>query len=340
MGSVKDLLILEPPSQNRCGRGRFFFSNRYSVFDWGEMPDHIPDKGASLCLISAYFFEKLEARGVKTHYLGLVEDEKVKPLSDVNERSSGMEIKLLRVIRPERKGDIYDYSAYKKERTNFLIPLEIIYRNSLPLGSSVFKRLREGALRLDELGLKETPAPGRILPKPLLDLSTKLESSDRYLSWNEAKEMTGLTEAEMKEAERIIILVNDLITKATEKVGLTNEDGKIELGFDEQRDLMVLDALGTLDECRFTFEGTPVSKEVARQFYRLTSWFDETEEAKKKDIFRWKDSVKITPPFLPPRLKDLISMMYRACANEITERRWFAATPPLKEIVQGIREFL
>ena len=55
------------------GIGRFHFSDRYSVFDWGEMPDHIEGKGAALCLMGAYCFEHLEEKGVKTHYRGLVE---------------------------------------------------------------------------------------------------------------------------------------------------------------------------------------------------------------------------------------------------------------------------
>jgi len=35
----------------------------------------------------------------------------------------------------------YDYSVYTSRLKNFLIPLEIIYRNGLPEGSSVFKKL-------------------------------------------------------------------------------------------------------------------------------------------------------------------------------------------------------
>ena len=56
------------------GTGRFLFSDRYSVFDWGEMPDHIDGKGAALCLMGAYCFEQLEKKGVKTHYHGLVDE--------------------------------------------------------------------------------------------------------------------------------------------------------------------------------------------------------------------------------------------------------------------------
>ena len=65
------------------GVGRFRFSDRYSVFDWGEMPDHIDGKGAALCLMGAYCFEQLEQKGVKTHYRGLV-DASGKPSSSTS----------------------------------------------------------------------------------------------------------------------------------------------------------------------------------------------------------------------------------------------------------------
>ncbi|MEM3746657.1 MAG: phosphoribosylaminoimidazolesuccinocarboxamide synthase, partial [Thermoproteota archaeon] len=60
MGSVKDLEVIEKPTRNRMGIGRFHFSDRYSVFDWGEMPDQIEGKGAALCLMGSYCFERLE----------------------------------------------------------------------------------------------------------------------------------------------------------------------------------------------------------------------------------------------------------------------------------------
>ena len=54
MGSVKDLTVINAPSETQAGLGRFAFSDRYSVFDWGEMPDHIDGKGAALCVIGAH----------------------------------------------------------------------------------------------------------------------------------------------------------------------------------------------------------------------------------------------------------------------------------------------
>ena len=340
MGSVKDLEVLEYPSSNKNGRGRFVFSNRYSVFDWGEMPDHIDNKGRSLCISAANFFEKLETMGIKTHYLGLIEKGQLKKSAAIKRSVDTMEVKLLRVLMPQQKSGTYDYSIYKTAKNNFLIPLEIIYRNSLPVGSSVFKRLKEGDLKLEDLDLKEMPLPGQDLNKSFLDVSTKLEASDRYLDWEEAKEMAHLNDSEIDEIKRITLLVNKLITEEAENIGLKYEDGKIEFGFDEDRNLVVVDVLGTLDECRFTFEGMPVSKEIARIYYRNTSWYQDVLEAKKEDGLNWKKKVSLNPPPLPPRLKELISMAYCAFANEITGRVWFSKIPAMKEILEEIISFI
>lgn len=341
MGSVKDLEVLEYPSSNKSGRGRFIFSDRYSVFDWGEMPDHIPDKGKSLCISAAYFFEKLKSLGLKSHYLGLVEDgNKLGRLSDIKIPVDIMEVKLLRVLTPLQKSGRYDYSIYQTEKNNFLIPLEIIYRKSLPEGSSVFKRLEEGSLKLEDLGLKEMPLPGQTLRKPFLDISTKLEETDRYLSWEEAKDIAHLNNSEINEIKRATLLINELINEEAKKVCLKYEDGKIEFGFDEERNLIVIDVLGTLDECRFTFEEMPVSKEIARLYYRKTDWFKKLVEAKKRDSMNWKEKVNLSPPPLPSRLRELISMAYCAFANEITGRVWFPKVPAMKAILEEIISFI
>lgn len=340
MGSVKDLAVLRESEAQKPGLGRFIFSDRYSVFDWGEMPDHINEKGKAICIATAYFFEKLEKSGIKTHYLGIVENGKTKMLDELEEPQNTMEFKLLRVIRPEIRGNTYDYSVYQKVKGNFLIPLEIIYRNSLPEGSSVFRRLKEGSLKLEDIGLDEYPTPGQILDKPILDVSTKLEATDRYMTWEEAKRICNLTNDEIEEIKGITLLINELITKEAKRIGLFNEDGKVEFGFDEERNLMLVDALGTLDECRFTYEGMPVSKEIARIYYRNTEWHQAVNEAKKKDRQHWKEICRLHPQPLPGKLKIAISQIYRAVTNELTEKEWFKDVPALGEILRDIKEIL
>ncbi|PSQ38766.1 phosphoribosylaminoimidazolesuccinocarboxamide synthase, partial [Halobacteriales archaeon SW_10_66_29] len=60
MTSVKNFRVAAAATADALGRGAFAFTDDYSVFDWGKMPDEIPDKGASLCTMGAFNFELLE----------------------------------------------------------------------------------------------------------------------------------------------------------------------------------------------------------------------------------------------------------------------------------------
>ena len=346
MGSVKDLEVIQKPKNESMGIGRFNFSDRYSVFDWGEMPDQIEGKGQALCLMGAYCFEQLEERRIKTHYRGLVDQTgKVVRFKELRAPSCTMEVGLVNVYRPKmnvRSGKLsYDYSMYSPELRNCLVPLEIIYRNGLPEGSSVFKRLEQGKTTLKDLGLDHYPKPGEHFTAPLFDVSTKLEETDRYVTWGEAGKIAGLTNEELGEVKTVLSRVNSVITENARSAKLENEDGKIEIAFDEKRRLMVVDVVGTLDECRFTYEGFHVSKEIARQFYKKTSWFSDVEDAKKaaesKGISDWKALCKSQPPKLDTKLKTFISQMYMAAANELTKRRFFNV-PSLSKIVTEYKE--
>ena len=348
MGSVKDLEVIEKPSRQAMGIGRFRFSDRYSVFDWGEMPDHIDGKGAALCLMGAYCFEQLEHKGVKTHYIGLVDSEgKAVKFSELKQPSSVMAVSLVNVYKPQTSlvdGKIvHDYSIYTSKLKNCLIPLEIIYRNGLPEGSSVFKRLEQGKIALKDLGLDHYPKPREQLAVPFFDVSTKLEETDRYVTWQEAQKIAGLNDGELDDVKAVLLKTDETITEVASKAGLKNEDGKIELGFDEKRILMIVDVVGTLDECRFTYSGVHVSKEVARQFYKKTKWYSDLEQAKiaaeAKGIQDWKALCKSQPPKLDPRLKSIISEMYIAAANEMTNRKLFDA-PKLSEVISNYKQYM
>ncbi|MGD0995625.1 MAG: phosphoribosylaminoimidazolesuccinocarboxamide synthase [Candidatus Bathyarchaeia archaeon] len=348
MGSVKDLEVIKKPTRQAMGIGRFHFSDRYSVFDWGEMPDHIDGKGAALCLMGAYCFEQLEKKGVKTHYRGLVDsDGKAVKFSELKQPSSIMEVSLVNVYKPQTSvlnGKIvHDYNIYTPNLKNCLVPLEIIYRNGLPDGSSVFKRLEQAKITLKDLGLDHYPKPGEQLAKPIFDVSTKLEETDRYVTWQEAQKIAGLSDQELADVKAVLLKADETITEVASKAGLKNEDGKIELAFDEKRKLMIVDVVGTLDECRFTYDGMHVSKEVTRQFYKKTSWYADLEQAKKtaeaKGIQDWKALCKSQPPKLDAQLKAIISEMYMAAANEMTGRKLFDA-PKLSEVIAKYKQYM
>mgnify|MGYP001339284866 FL=1 len=226
MGSVKDLQVIKKATRDAMGVGRFHFSNRYSVFDWGEMPDHIEGKGAALCLMGAYCFERLEEKGVKTHYRGLVNPEgKAVKVAELKQPSNTMEVCLVNVYKPQTSvvngKIIHDYSVYTPNLKNCLIPLEIIYRNGLPEGSSVFKRLEQGKVTLNDLGLDYTPKSGETLAKPIFDVSTKLEETDRYVTWTEAQKIAGLTDKELVDVKSVLLKADETITEAARNAGLT-----------------------------------------------------------------------------------------------------------------------
>lgn len=63
-GSVKDVIAPVPVqlSDQSIGSAAVFrYTDFFSVFDWGRMPDALPKKGAALAILAADLFEKLES---------------------------------------------------------------------------------------------------------------------------------------------------------------------------------------------------------------------------------------------------------------------------------------
>jgi phosphoribosylaminoimidazole-succinocarboxamide synthase len=82
-----------------------------------------------------------------------------------------------------------------------------------------------------------------------------------------------------------------------------------------------------------------VSKEIARQYYRKTEWYEQVEEAKRKAKDQgtedWKMLCHGSPPKLDKELKVAISQMYKAATNEVVGKEFFD-TPSLAQVVKGI----
>src|SRR6056297_1208624 len=112
MTSVKEFRVDEPATADALGRGAFVFTDDYSVFDWGKMPDTIPNKGASLCSMGAFNFELLEDEGVPTHYRGVVENGDVVSLRDASHPPWEMAIDLTQVPDLPHEGRDYDYESF------------------------------------------------------------------------------------------------------------------------------------------------------------------------------------------------------------------------------------
>ncbi len=313
-GSVKN--VRGEVSESFC---YFEYSDRYSIFDWGEMPDHIDQKGVALNRMGAAYFEYLEKPSTWVDFLqadelkifdsnllnNLKKTEVYKKLcSDglnhhflaVIDTATGLEnneavsqlskVKKVNVIRPEYKNKTYDYQKYLAKPLNCLVPLEVIFRTGLVIGNSFTKRLKSNPLiakdvKQDVNELKE----GEFLKKPFIDFSTKLEKGDRYLSYSEAQKIAGLSDHEFQELQALALLIGLGLFVFHKKMNTDLWDGKIELAFSAQlnkhneRDFILVDSIG-IDELRLTHKSKSLSKEFLRENYKKTSWYEALEKAK------------------------------------------------------------
>ena len=336
MTSVKEFRIDEAATADALGRGSFVFTDDYSVFDWGKMPDQIPDKGASLCAMGAFNFERLEAAGVPTHYRGVVEDGDIVSLADATRPPFEMAIELTQVPDLPHEGRTYDYDAYHAEAgENYLIPLEIIFRNCVPVGSSLRRRTDPAD---HGLAFETWPDEAVDLEDPIVEFSTKYEKGDRYLDRDEADAIAG--KAAIDDLDAVAREVNRVVTDRAQETGLSHEDGKIECLY-YRGEIRVADVVGTFDENRFSYEGTQLSKEVIRQYHKRTQpeWVDAVSDAKARakaeDVADWKALCDREPASLDEDILEVARSMYCAGANAYIGRDLFDA-PPLSSAIGAV----
>jgi phosphoribosylaminoimidazole-succinocarboxamide synthase len=304
------------------------------------MPDQLPGKGASLCTMGAYNFELLEEEGVPTHYRGVVTADEDDPvtLAAADQPPREMAIDLTQVPELPFTGEGYDYDAYYADAgENYLVPLEVVFRNTVPVGSSLRKRAVPRDVGLDRDAWPETVVD---LPDPVVEFSTKYEEQDRYLDREEADAIAGA--ADLSELEALARRVNDVVTERAEEAGFAHEDGKIEVLY-HRGTLKVADVVGTFDENRFSYDGQQVSKEVIRQWYRREhpEWVEAVSTAKEaaaeRGVADWRQLCEVEPKALPEEVLTAAAEMYQAGTNAYTDREWFDA-PSLGVALDAVRD--
>ncbi|MBT6325486.1 MAG: hypothetical protein HOJ35_05920 [Bdellovibrionales bacterium] len=349
-GSVKNILADENFSNYI-----FEFSDRFSVFDWGDMDDQLPEKGKSLAIMAYYLFQYLEnplnwkdpdyekiveynnlsksvynrlcTHGLNHHCKAILS----KGHNSLQEGTYGnyLLVSPVNVIRPHFTQKSWDYNQYKSKPENTLVPLEVIFRFGTPKGSSLFERIKNNSY-CQEIGLKDIPKVGDKFDYPIIEFSTKLEHEDRYISYNEAIEIAGLNIDEFQALKSTAILTAVNLKNLFKKTGIELLDGKLEFAFatkkSNERTFMLVDSIGP-DELRLEYNNTPLSKECLRTYYRSSNWFKTITKAKEysneNNINNWKQTAinkfNATPPSLNPDLQKKISTMYKVLSNELTE---------------------
>ncbi|WP_404954549.1 phosphoribosylaminoimidazolesuccinocarboxamide synthase [Streptomyces sp. 147326] len=296
--STKNLVVLEEPTSDRTGLGCFEFTDEYSVFHHGKMPDPIPGKGEACCRIAAFNFGLLAREGVPTHFRGF-------------HAPNRMDFDLLRVVDPQRR-------TLGPMDVNHLLPLQVVFRNVLPEGSSVLRRLRLGRLSATDIGLTEPPEPGTVLARPVIEYTTKLEEIDRFVDRDEAAGISGLNAEQQAELEERTRLIDEIVTDHARSVGLVLADGKAEFGRDGQGRLVLVDHVGSPDEARLLLDGAHADKQVLRDHYAADGLQTQVEEWVEEGRPR---STWPAPKPLPPEVVQVVGEMYRSLCEVWTGTR-------------------
>lgn len=263
----------------------FRFSDRYSVFDWGEMPDHLEGKGAALALFTKTIYKILGDKGISHHLL------------PVSCGENEIVVKPFRVIR--------DVTPVPREENTF-IPLEVIFRLGVAKGSSLLKRF-PGQYQENQM-----------FDRPMIEFTTKLERFDRPLTHAEARELAQLNETEwsnlLATTEKIALTLKDIFSTS----GITLWDGKVEFaaGTGINREIILVDSLGP-DELRLSKDGVQLSKEIIRQYYKSSDWYARLDETKKKYGEKFKEYIS-PPEKMNREFKRAVEEMYHLLPDLLT----------------------
>ena len=315
----------------------FEFSDHYSVFDWGRMPDQLADKGKALTHMGAMLFEFLSEKSTwldwrlpdllnsEAYLLDSLEDLRQNGMNShfLKQEKNLLKVEKVDVIHPEWDGQGWDYSAYTNDQTNCLVPLEIIFRHGVPEGSSLVRRLKNNPEYGKQLGIADGVDVGDQFPHPLIEFSTKLEPSDRFLSYGEAQKVSGMSNLELSHLKGLSTLLSLRLKDLFHQIGIELWDGKFEFAFRDcglARGFKLVDSIGP-DELRLVSQGVHLSKESLRQFYVKTPWYQNLVRAKNKAIKEnnkgWKKYCEISPPRLPEELKEMVENIYRLVTNKV-----------------------
>ncbi|MEU3355144.1 phosphoribosylaminoimidazolesuccinocarboxamide synthase [Streptomyces sp. NPDC037389] len=306
LNSTKDLHIVEPPTATREGVGVFAYTDHYSVFHYGRMPDSIPGKGEATCRMAVFNFTMLEEAGIRTHFRRVIAPNRI-------------EVTLARRPDPAAR-------SLTRDCGNYLLPLQVLFRNELPPGSSVHRRLAAGELTPADVGLDKVPAVGQRLEQPLIEYATTRDDINRFITPGQAQRLAGLDGEHFRALREITLKVNEVLTGHAAKVGLNHCDGKVEYLMTSDQELMLADSPGTPDESRLMFNGVHCGKQILRDWYVSSGHEIPVNRLIADGVPRnqWPRPAALPPAYLP-----VMTDLYQSLSETWTgERRWNAPDLP------------
>ncbi|MDP8257357.1 MAG: phosphoribosylaminoimidazolesuccinocarboxamide synthase [Candidatus Alcyoniella australis] len=305
-GSVKDLYLVKPPTQSGPGVLRFAYTDDFSVFDYGKMPDAIPGKGAAMATLSGWLFEqvarpalwrkalkegllervrdralrerlargaalkRLKRDGMNTHYRGMVDtDGRVVQTRELSRPSALMEVEAVNIVRP-RSMDLGGGRIY-----NYNAIYEGLDNFLVPLEVVFRFGVPRGSSLLDRLADNPEYVADLGLKRVPLEGATLRRPLIELFSKLEPADRflnseTALNFSGLSNVE-FVELIDTALLLALLLTGLFSTAGfKLWDGkfeFIKSGALKLGDAI-TPDELRLTTRGVQISKEPLRQWYK------------------------------------------------------------------------
>lgn len=295
--STKNLEVVEPPTDSSTGVGVFEYTDHFSLFHYGRMPNTIPGKGEAVCRMAVRNFQLLEEAGAPTHFRRFIPPNRIE--FDLAHLPTG------------------DQPAVEGASPQ-VVPVQVLFRNELPQGSSVHRRLASGAVQPQELGLPDIPKVGDTLREPIYEYATMYQSINRFINRSEAQRLAGLDDHQFQTMHELARQVNTVLTAHAREVGLNHSDGKVEFLVSGVGDIVVADSPGTPDESRLLFNGVHCGKQVLRNWYVREGLEVPVSMLIAKGVPReqWPK-----PEPLPPEFVQVMSDLYRALSEAWTGER-------------------
>jgi phosphoribosylaminoimidazole-succinocarboxamide synthase len=292
-GKVKQVWSTDDPDMYE-----FRFTNQISVFDQ-IIPSLIPRKGESLNRTTAHWFKLIEEAGIcKTH------------LIEVNAADRCL-VRKVKVIK--------EPGAIPRDMEWVFVPLEVIVRHYL--SGSAWRRFQRGELSAEALGVAPDCEYGVKLSAPFVEVTTKFEKFDRNIGREEALEISNITEDEYESIVAAALAVDEIIEREASRNGLIHVDGKKEFALGANREVVLVDTFGTLDEDRWwdaeaytNGECIELSKEFVRTHYIGTGHQAELKAA--------RDAGTDEPPIpaLPQTVIDETAALYASMFERLTSQ--------------------
>jgi phosphoribosylaminoimidazole-succinocarboxamide synthase len=326
-GSVKNLRVVEKPSPTEPGIYLFEYTDDYSIFDWGKMPDPLAGKGQAMATLTAFFFEELEApstweelersscwqsipdqefrdslvnsplfsklqkEGLRTHYRCLRDSQGTPTrISQLREPTNIVEVDAVNIVKPERI-EISGRAVW--DYTVFRPGMDLFL---IPVENVFRYGIPRGSSLLE-----------RLEESPDYHLTLGLQEKPKEGDWLPRPILEYFTKLEPQDRHLTLeqsfnyagLNQHEYIEKdmLVYLVSLYLIDRFARAGieiwdgkfeFIRMGGLVLADAIGP-DELRCVKDGVQISKEPIRQYHKLNQadWYDKTREAKKEDPENW-----------------------------------------------------